>query len=440
MSIYKDCDIRGIYEKEFDASTAYRIGRSVGSIMGGKTLAVGGDVRVSTPVLKHELIRGLLDSGANVADLGMIPTPVLYFAMKHYSFHGGVTVTASHNPAKYNGFKLMFGERPVTPADIAEIKRRAETGDFAESCGVLTELDTREAYIQSLASHFPRGRLRVVIDCGNGAMSELAPHVFEKLGYDVQRLYCAFDGRFPNRPPNPAVYENLRDLCAAVLRHKADIGIGFDGDGDRVVFVDDAGQVVTSEQSLVVLIDHREVKENFSVVYDQKSSSIVKNAITAKGGIPLMERSGHAFIKKRFLDNHSVLAGEISGHFFFGELGYDDGLFAALRMCEAMGNEKESLSTIRERIPQFPITPDIRVFCPYEEQDRWLEQVRSLGRKYAVTEMDGIRVELPQGWLLARKSVTEEGMTFRMEAADEEGLKFIKGLLCHTLPQIEKHI
>ena len=440
MSIYKDCDIRGIYEKEFDETTAYLIGRAIGSKMMGKNIAVGGDVRVSTPVLKCELIRGVLESGANVADLGMTPTPLFYFAIKRCSLDGGVTVTASHNPPQYNGFKLMLGKEPVASGDIADIRRRVEQEDFTQGAGLLTTQRADEAYIDSLIGRFGRGGIKVVVDCGNGTMSDVAPRAFEALGYEVIRLFCEFDGSFPNRPPNPAVYENLADLREAVIRHGAALGVAFDGDGDRVVFVDDAGNVVTSEQTLIIFMEHMARDPGFSIVYDQKSSSIVKKAVIAKGGKPLIERSGHAFIKKRFLDNDSLMAGEISGHFFFRELGYDDGLFAALMMASILTEKGEKLSDIAKGIAHLPITPDIRVRCPYSEQEGWLQKIREHAKQYETTEIDGVRVEFPDGWLLARKSVTEEGMTFRAEADNTEALNRIKDFVRRALPQIAQEI
>ena len=440
MSIFKDCDIRGIYKKEFDEVTAYFIGRAIGSIMNGKNLAVGGDMRESTPILKTELIRGILESGANVTDLGMVSTPMFYFALKQYSHDGGVTVTASHNPPTYNGFKVALGKMPITPDDIAQIRYRVEARDFTVGKGSFSQLSPEGEYFKSLTGRFRRGKIKIVIDCGNGAMSEVAPHVFEALGYDVVRLYCELDGRFPNRAPNPAENVNLKALCREVSLHKAGLGIAFDGDGDRVVFVDDVGNIITSEQSLIILMESSAPNSDFSIVYDQKSSSIVRDAVITKGGTPFMERSGHAFIKKRFLDNNSLLAGEISGHFFFRELGYDDGLYAALMMASILTEQEKKLSAIAKSIPRLPITPDMRVHCPYDRQDAWLEQIRMLAEQYEKVEIDGIRIEFPDGWLLARKSVTEEGMTFRIEAENAASLHRIKGLLCQALPEISSTI
>lgn len=435
MSIYKECDIRGIYPRELDETCAYRIGRAIGTDFRGKSLAVGGDVRLSTPALKKELIRGLLESGADVTDVGTVPTPAFYYALRHLPVKGGLQVTASHNPPEYNGIKLMFGEMPVSADEIAEIGRRAEEGNFSNGSGLLTRADVTEDYARFLVGAFPPRGEKVVLDCGNGAMSELAPRVFSELGYETVPLFCSFDGSFPNRGPNPAVYENLTALREKIIETGAAFGAAFDGDGDRVVFADERGRVVQSERALVLLIRDCLSDGTGSVVYDQKSSSIVRNAILACGGEPRMERSGHAFIKRNFLRNRSRLAGEISGHFFFGELGYDDGLYAALKLAEILGRSGRGLGELVDEIPSTVITPDIRCFCPYEKRDGVLDRVREFGKRYEVTELDGVRVQLPDGWLLVRKSVTEESVTIRIEADSGDSMKKIKSMLAEVLPE-----
>ena len=437
MSIYKDCDIRGIYQKEFDEKDAYQIGRAIGTQYNGKTLLLGGDVRLSTPVLKKAMMKGLTESGANIIDIGMVPTPVFYYALKHLSAEGGVQVTASHNPPQYNGFKLMFGEMPVTPEVINGIEEIVKSGKFSEGKGTVSCYDITSEYFTWITSAFEKCNKKVVLDCCNGATSELAPKVLKALGYDVVELYCSFDGSFPNRDPNPAVYSHLADLCEKVKETGADFGAGYDGDGDRVVFVDDRGEVVQSERSLVVFINDYLKDQPSSVVYDLKSSSVVRDAVLNNGGEPRMERSGHAFIKRNFLEHNSALAGEISGHFFFGELGYDDGLYATLKMGEILSKQNRKFSEIVDDIPKTLITPDIRSFCPYDQRDEWLDRVRKMGSQYEVSEIDGVRVQFPDGWLLVRKSVTEEGVTMRIEANDQDAMDRIKKLLAETLPEVK---
>ncbi len=436
MSIYKECDIRGIYPSEFNDQDTYEIGRAIGTILTGRTIILGGDVRLSTPVLSDRLIAGLRNSGTNIKYIGTVPTPVFYFAIKHLAADGGVMVTASHNPAEYNGFKMMFGDTPVTPEIMNHIKKLVEAGKFSNGDGNYEVVDTTPDYIEKTLGFFKPGKLKVVLDCGNGSASQLAPHIFRLLGHEVIPLYCEFDGSFPNRDPNPAVYEHLTDLMSKVIETSADFGVAFDGDGDRVVFADDMGRVINSERSFVLFIKDYLKDVPSSVVYDIKSSSVVRDAILKMKGKPIFERSGHAFIKKTFLDNQSALAGEISGHFFFGELGYDDGIYAALRMAQILGRGSKRFSEIVDGIPKTLITPDIRVACSYNERDRYIERVYEAGRKYDISLIDGIRVEFSYGWLLVRKSVTEECITIRIEANDAGSMQKIKAWITKVLPEI----
>lgn len=442
MSIYKECDIRGVYPEELDEAKAYDIGRAIGTMMHGKTLSVGGDVRLSTPSLKKSLINGLRDSGTNIIDIGTVPTPVFYYSLKQLDVDGGVTVTASHNPARYNGFKLMFGDMPVTPDTIKTIKTIINDRNFSSGKGSYICTNVEQSYTDYITGMCSPGKLKVVLDCCNGTSSRLAPLVFSRLGYDVVPLYCTFDGSFPNRDPNPAIYSNLRDLSKKVPETGADFGAAFDGDGDRVVFVDDEGHVLNSESSFVIFVRHYLGSDAGthpagpeSVVYDIKSSSIVKDAVLELGGRPIPERSGHAFIKKTFLENRSVLAGEISGHFFFRELGFDDGLYAALKMAEIISRSSKKLSQIFRDIPKTVITPDIRVHCKYEDQDKWLDKVKKAAEGYDVSFLDGIRINFDYGWILIRKSVTEEGITIRIEAKDDSHMSLIKAWLADVLPE-----
>jgi phosphomannomutase/phosphoglucomutase len=440
MSIYKDCDIRGIYSVEFDENDAYKIGRAVGTMMTGKTLVVGGDVRLSTPILKERLIAGLRESGANIKDIGTIPTPVFYFSLKKLDADGGVMVTASHNPAKYNGFKLMLGNTPITVEVIKSIENCVKSGKFSTGSGSFENIDITTDYITAMSGFFEPCKLKVVLDCCNGAAGDLAPRLFELMGYDLVKLYCEFDGRFPNRDPNPAVYENLTDLKKKVLETGADLGAAFDGDGDRVVFVDDRGRVINSERSFVVFIREYLKEAPSSIVYDIKSSSVVKDTVLELGGEPILERSGHAFIKRTFLEHKSALAGEISGHFFFRELGYDDGIYAALRMAQIVAKSGEKLSDIIDRIPSTLITPDIRVFCHYDKRDGWLKRVQEAGKQFEISVIDGVRVDFPYGWLLVRKSVTEECITLRIEANNEGNMQEIKSWILKVLPEIPEEL
>ena len=438
MSIFKDCDIRGIYPTEIDEAAARRIGHALATLHPGARIAVGGDVRVSTPALKRAFIEGLTASGAHVLDLGAIPTPALYYALKHLDVAGGATVTASHNPPRYNGIKFMFGDMPITRPDVDAVEAACAAGGFPERPGSVEPCEGLISdYLASLKARFAaRKPLKIVVDAGNGAMSHVAPVAFRQAGYEVVKLFCEPDGTFPNRDPNPAEYRHLGAVCAKVTECGADLGVAFDGDGDRAVFIDETGCAVQNEKSLALFIRRLLKDRPTPVVYDQKCSSAVKRAILEMGGTPAPERSGHAFIKRHFLEVGAAVAGEVSGHFFFGELGYDDGLFAGLMMADIVAGSGQTLSALTRDIVCPPITPDLRIQCPYAEQDAWLARIEAIaeGAPCQVSHMDGVRLDFPDGWLLVRKSVTAEQITLRAEADTAARLREILTLAANALP------
>lgn len=437
MSIFKDCDIRGVYPGEIDEGAVYAVGRALATLHPGAKVAVGGDYRLSTPALKSALVRGLMDSGAEVLDLGTIPTPVLYWALKRLDVDGGATVTASHNPPRYNGVKFMFDGEPVTREIMDAVEAAVAGGNYLSRPGRRARYEPLSEYMDDLAGRFTAPRpLKIVVDAGNGAMSDVAPRVLRRCGYTVSELFCEPDGRFPNRDPNPAIYSCLGAACERVLAEGADFGVAFDGDGDRAVFIDDKGRPVINEKSLALLIRRLLRDRPTPVVYDQKSSSVVRRTTLDMGGEPIPERSGHSFIKRRFLEVGAAIAGEVSGHFFFGELGYDDGLFAALVMAELLAESGASLSALADGIVCPPITPDLRIPCPYGEQDAWLARVeaKALTLNCRVSRLDGVRLDFDDGWLLMRKSITAEQVTLRAEAETPERLRALLGMVASVLP------
>ena len=437
MSIYKDCDIRGVYGSELTAAEVYRIGRALATLCSGRIL-VGGDVRLSTPELKKALMDGLLASGANVVDLGTIPTPALYFALKHTPAQAGATVTASHNPPQYNGVKFMIGDTPVTRDTIERLKQIVADGAFREAAGTLEVWDAAGEYLAAMKARFHAPKaLHVLVDAGCGAMSRIAPEAFRAAGYRVIELSCHPDGSFPDRSPNPADFTCLGNTSKAVRESGADFGVAFDGDGDRAVFLDERGEPVQNEKALALFVGALLKDKPTPVVYDQKSSSIVRDTILRMGGTPMPERSGHAFIKKRFLDNGAAVAGEVSGHFFFGELGYDDGLFAALFMAQLIVQGGRTLGEMAGEIVCPPITPDIRVFCPYAEQQSWLDRVEAAARAQGavISHLDGVRADFPDCWFLIRKSVTAQQITLRAEARTQARLDALLAEIAQQLPE-----
>ncbi len=420
MSIYKACDIRGVYPDELDEALYADLGRAMGTVLrereANPRVVVGGDVRLSTPTLRAGLLDGLTATGCHVADLGIVPTPVVYFAARARHADGLAIVTASHNPPGHNGLKLCLGPLPVTPDEIARVAELARGGPFASGRGSVEAVAVEADYVGFLtASAQPGDGFRVVLDCGNGSSSSLAPRVLRQLGYEVVELFCEPDGTFPNRSPNPALPENLGALRDAVRASGAGIGLALDGDGDRVAIADDAGRSLTGDQGIVLLAAHT-VGPGDKAVCDIKCSRAVLDAIEARGAAPLLERSGHAFIKTRMIREDARYGGELSGHFFYRELGGgDDGLYTVLRLAELAKGSARPVSAVVDAMPRYAITPDVRL--PYDRPDgaERLDQLAA-GADGDVTRLDGVRVAYADGWGLARVSVTEPLLTFRFEA------------------------
>ncbi len=423
MSIFKACDIRGIYPDELDEGLFVKLGQAVGTLLRQRSdsprVVVGGDVRPSTLALKAAPIEGLVATGCRVADSGTVATPLVYFAARRRRPDGLAIVTASHNPPEHNGLKLCLGRMPVTPDDLARLERTMAEGQFAVGSGRVEALSVEGEYLDFLTNAVQPGRgLRLVLDCGNGAFAELAPRALRRLGCEVVELFCTPDGTFPNRSPNPSLPENLTALCERVRDTEARLGVALDGDGDRLAIVDDLGRPLTGDQAVVLLARHILTGSTGGqkVVCDLKCSQAVLEAIEACGGTPLLERSGHAFIKTRMIHEDARFGGELSGHFFYRELGGgDDALYSILRVVELANAASTPLSALVDALPHYAITPDIRI--PYEADDgRARPEELAAAAEGDVLRLDGARVTYPDGWALARCSVTEPLLTFRFEA------------------------
>lgn len=433
MKLFQACDIRGIAGRELSDVMARKIALAVGVKLTGKTVVVGGDIRLSTPGLQKIMIDTLAESGCHILDIGTVATPVFYYAMQAGRADGGVMVTASHNPGPYNGFKLVFGPQPVTEEDIAAIEQLVLSGASMSGAGSIKPFPAARDYFEFTAAKAESGKLRVVIDAGNGATAMFAPKLFRMLGYEVVELFCRPDGLFPNRPPNPALAENLTALSQAVVEHQAALGIAFDGDGDRVAFVDETGRAVDNDDILILLARHYLNDRQGVIVYDAKCSMVVPEEINKAGGRPLMARAGHTFSKAAFQAEKALLAGEISGHFFLSELGYDDAMFAGLKVAAIVAREG-SLAAMIDGIPNYLLTPDIRV--PYKGSDKAaiLEQVAVKLAAYQPNRIDGVRIEFADGWAMIRASVTEPLFTLRFEAKSPARFREIAWMLLGALP------
>ncbi len=445
MSIYKDCDIRGVFRRDFNNHDAYLIGRAWASLFPESArMVVGGDVRTSTSVLKKALIQGLSESGSQVFDLGTVTTPLFSFGVDSLKADGGVMITASHNPAEYNGFKFSLGIMPPTITDIERIRSLVENKTFRNISSPLPPrfFDLREAYCTNLASLLPspRRRLRVVTDCGNGSQTLIAPSFLKNQGFEVIPLFCEVDGSFPHRSPNPAQENVLTALSNAVRKKRAQAGIAFDGDGDRVVFVDERGKILPPETSIIFFLHTilPTLRRGEKFVYDLKCSRVVPQQVLALGGIPVEERSGYTFIKTRMFRENAFMAAEISGHYFFRELGRDDGLYAAALFLSSLSRFNTSLSKVTADFPQPHVTPDIRI--PSENQDHVLTVLEESLRGEKVSKVDGLRAEWPEGWALIRKSVTEPVFTLRFEAEKAQDLPILVRRLLRPFPEMEQEV
>lgn len=433
MSIFHACDIRGIAGKDLTDILARKIGLAIGTRLAGQRVVVGGDIRLSTPYLQKIMMDALAESGCHVIDIGTVATPVFYYALKRTEADGGVMVTASHNPSRYNGFKLVFGPQPVTEEDVADIARLVAEGANVAGAGVIEQRPVIQEYLAHTAGKAKKGSLKIVVDAGNAATSRIAPTLFSMLGYEVIELHCQPDGTFPNRPPNPALAENLKELGDKVRETGATLGIAFDGDGDRIGFVDENGRPADNDDILVLLARYYLERQAGAIIYDAKCSMVVPEEIAKAGGRPVMARAGHTFSKAAFLKEEALFAGEISGHFFFRELGYDDGMFAGLKVCEFVASHGP-LSQLIDAIPNYLLTPDIRVPYPGHDKEAILAGVAGSLAEYKPNLIDGVRIEFEDGWGMIRASVTEPLFTLRFEAKTAERLGEITGLLLSALP------
>ncbi|MBU4201864.1 MAG: phosphomannomutase/phosphoglucomutase [Candidatus Altiarchaeales archaeon] len=442
MSIFRAYDIRGIAGKDLTEDVAKNIGKAFGTYVEGGDIVVGRDCRLSSPALRDSLIKGLMDSGCNVTDIGMVPTPVLYFAISHYGKDGGIMITGSHNAPEYNGFKLCKGDKTLYGEDIQKLKNMVESGAFVAGEGKVTEEDVVDDYLKFVKDriHLGKRKIAVVIDSGNGTAGEISGKLFEELGCRVTKLNWRPDGNFPNHHPDPTVDEFLKELIRRVKIERADFGIAYDGDADRLGIVDDKGNIIRGDQILMLFARDVLKESHAKIIFEVKCSMALAEDIREKGGIPIMYRTGHSFIKKKMREEGALLAGEMSGHFFFADnyYGYDDGIFASARMAELLSNSKEKLSETIAKMPKYYSTPEIRVPCPEEEKFRIVEEItKKFQDKYEVITVDGARVQVRGGWGLVRASNTEPALILRFEAKTEEKLDEIKELILDELREFE---
>ena len=440
MSIYKACDIRGKFGADLQVHHAAGLGAAIRDLKGPGTVLVAGDGRLSTPQLKEALILSLLQGGCQVVDLGFVPTPVFYFARAHLGIEVGVIVTASHNPAGDNGFKITLGPLPITTGEMQELAARMERHApvMSEPTGKVEQVNLLPAYLSSLVPHTPDLRgLRVVVDCANGMAGVTARAAWQRTGAEITYLLEETDGHFPGHAPNPAEVKNLALLRQTVLDKHAHLGAAYDGDADRVAFVDELGQPLTNDRVIVLFARAALQSGPETIIYDQKCSRVVPDSIHALGGTPVMELSGHTYIKRAFLEHNAAYAGELSGHHFFRKWGNDDGLAASLQMAQILAASNEPLSSLAAAIPAYPITPDLRIPMEPGLVRQLLSDLETrLAGKAGITRTDGLRFEFCDGWGLVRPSVTEPMVTMRFEGTSPEALERIIGEVENAAPLV----
>jgi phosphomannomutase/phosphoglucomutase len=438
--IFREYDIRGIVAEDFPDEVVELLGKGMGTYFRehkARSIALSGDIRLSTPHLKAVLAKGLLSTGLDIVDLGIVPTPVNYYSMYTLRVDGAVQITGSHNPANMNGFKVSLEQKAVFGDQIQAIRQIIEKGEFATGSGTLSTKELLEEYKQMIISKIKLARpLKIAMDCGNGAAALTAPEIFRAIGCDVKELYCDVDGRFPNHHPDPTVPKNLTDLIATVQEGGYDFGVSFDGDADRIGVVDDRGEIIWADYLMILFLEEV-ARPGVPVIFDVKCSQALEEMIVAHGGVPLIWKTGHSLIKQKMKDEHVPFAGEMSGHLFMGDeyFGYDDAVYVAARFARLISRSGEKLSAKTARLPHYFSTPEMRLECKDDPTKfRIARQAADYFKAhYECLEVDGVRIKFGDGWGLVRSSNTQPVIVTRFEAKTAERLTEIRDLVLNKL-------
>ncbi len=448
-NVFREYDIRGIVNEEIQDDDVVLLGKAFGTYMaqqGKKRVVVGRDCRLTSEHYRDLLVDGMLATGLDVVDIGVCPTPLLYFALRHLDREGGVMITASHNPPEYNGFKICNGFDTISGAEIQQFRALMSEGSFVSGAGQVVAYDIVTPYSSFVVENIKLSRrLRVGVDAGNATAGPVILPILERLGCEVFPLYCEMDGTFPNHEPDPTVLENLQDLSELVRDKKLDVGVAYDGDGDRLGVVDHSGEPVFGDKLMIIFA--REIlsrRPGVKFISEVKCSQTLYDDIRKHGGNPIMWRTGHSLIKAKMKETDAALAGEMSGHVFFKDryFGFDDGLYASCRLFEVLANTGKTLPELLEGVPATFTTPEIRVPCPDPVKFDVVERARQLflSRDLDVIDLDGARVVFEDGWGLVRASNTQPVLVLRFEAKTPERLKEIRNLIEETIEKAKKQI
>lgn len=451
-AIFREYDIRGVADRDYDADFARQLGLAYAAFTasrGVRRVAVGRDCRVTSDKYAEALKDGLRAAGVNVVDLGMCPTPLVYFSLFHLDVDGAIQVTGSHNPPDQNGFKICVGKVTIHGDDIQGLRRLIESGGLRAGGARGTEeryaiIPAYQEYLIAQFGTLPR-RLKIVIDAGNGTAGPVAPRIVEAMGCETHAIFCDPDGRFPNHHPDPTVEENVRDLIATVRADGADLGIAFDGDADRVGLVDGSGRIYWGDEMLIVFARDILARTPGAVVVSEvKCSQRLYDDIEKRGGRGIMWKAGHSLLKAKMRETHAALGGEMSGHIFFADryFGYDDAIYAACRMLEIVARTGRSLADLLADLPVAVNTPEIRIDCPdalkFTIAEKAKERFREAG--YEIIDVDGVRMKFPEGWGLIRASNTQPVLVMRVEASTPEKLAEYRGVVERMLDEVRREV
>lgn len=435
--IYREYDIRGVIGEDIREDEFIVLGKGFGTYfnrLGNRIIALGRDCRLSSTKIRDAVIEGLISAGCDVVDVGICPTPTLYFAIRHLEADGGIMITASHNPPHYNGFKICRGFDTIYGEEIQGLRRLIEAADFVAGKGTHSSYEIIGPYIDMIT-----GDMRVVpgirvgFDAGNGTAGPVGVKILKSLGCEVFDLYCDMDGSFPNHEPDPTVLENMKDLIEAVRGHSLNLGIGVDGDGDRIGVVDDSGSIVFGD--MLLLIFSRDILAEHpgaTIISEVKCSDRMYKDIEAHGGNAIMWKTGHSLIKNKMKESKALLAGEMSGHMFFADryFGYDDAIYASCRLLEILSKTGKSIDQLLEDVPKSYTTPEIRVACPDDKKFELVDRLKDeFSKRYKIIDVDGVRIVFDDGWGLVRASNTQPVLVLRFEAESKGRLDEIRAIV-----------
>ena len=446
-SIFREYDIRGIVEKDLRDEDVYTLSRAIGTYLaerGAHNLSVGRDCRPSSDHLSEIIIKGLSECGLNIIDIGVVPTPVFYFSLFELNADGGVMITASHNPSEYNGFKVAIGKSTIYGAEILKLYDIATAGRFASGRGSTRRQGITDKYVDYVVKNIRLGqrKIRVAVDGGNGTGGPVAIEILKKLGVEFEPLYCDMDGRFPNHHPDPTLVEAMQDLIRLVREKNCEIGVGYDGDSDRIGVVDKKGNIVWGDQLMIIFAKEiLKEKKGATFIAEVKCSKVLYDEIRRAGGNPIMWRTGHSLIKAKMKEVGAELAGEMSGHMFFANryFGYDDAIYSSMRLIELLSKSDKSFDVMIDELPKMKSTPEIRFDMPDDKKFKIVEKLKEFfkSNNYQVIDIDGVRVTFEDGWGLVRASNTQPALVLRFEAETEERLNEIKSMFMSKLNEFK---